>query len=239
MKSTTAPSRAYPVVVFPLCRWCPPQETSQSHPSHSNRDEFRACKSNYNMQRYCMKLITDTNISSSLLVKEARRAYLSSQFKGHQTHWTPLQPNHQEQWHIAFSTSNNIFWQTPYQWSHQDHILHYKSLGFDSLYILTWGLQSRLYSSITCCSKSDCLINQIKSSFLGYPITLSAYSCKACPLRLKATKCKLKNNTDNGGTLSRLTSQKPNSGPLSIKKEHGFLGITETCLSIILVITTN
>ena len=28
----TAPSRADPVVVFPLCRWCPPQETSQPHP---------------------------------------------------------------------------------------------------------------------------------------------------------------------------------------------------------------
>ena len=30
--SNTAPSRASPVVVFPLCRWCPPQETSQPHP---------------------------------------------------------------------------------------------------------------------------------------------------------------------------------------------------------------
>ena len=30
--SNTAPSRAYPVVVFPLGRWCPPQETSQPHP---------------------------------------------------------------------------------------------------------------------------------------------------------------------------------------------------------------
>ena len=28
----TAPSRADPVVVFPLSRWCPPQETSQPHP---------------------------------------------------------------------------------------------------------------------------------------------------------------------------------------------------------------
>ena len=27
--SNTAPSRADPVVVFPLSRWCPPQETSQ------------------------------------------------------------------------------------------------------------------------------------------------------------------------------------------------------------------
>ena len=34
LKSTTAPSRADPVVVFPLCRWCPPQETSQPHPPH-------------------------------------------------------------------------------------------------------------------------------------------------------------------------------------------------------------
>ena len=30
--SNTAPSRANPVVVFPLGRWCPPQETSQPHP---------------------------------------------------------------------------------------------------------------------------------------------------------------------------------------------------------------
>ena len=30
--SKTAPSRADPVVVFPLGRWCPPQETSQPHP---------------------------------------------------------------------------------------------------------------------------------------------------------------------------------------------------------------
>ena len=32
--SNTAPSRADPVVVFPLSRWCPPQETSQPHPPH-------------------------------------------------------------------------------------------------------------------------------------------------------------------------------------------------------------
>ena len=32
--SNTAPSRAEPVVVFPLGRWCPPQETSQPHPPH-------------------------------------------------------------------------------------------------------------------------------------------------------------------------------------------------------------
>ena len=30
--SNTAPSRADPVVVFPLGRWCPPLETSQPHP---------------------------------------------------------------------------------------------------------------------------------------------------------------------------------------------------------------
>ena len=30
--SNTAPSRADPVVVFPLGWWCPPQETSQPHP---------------------------------------------------------------------------------------------------------------------------------------------------------------------------------------------------------------
>ena len=30
--SITAPSRADPVVVFPLGRWCPPEETSQPHP---------------------------------------------------------------------------------------------------------------------------------------------------------------------------------------------------------------
>ena len=33
--SNTAPSRADPVVVFPLGRWCPPQETSQPHPPPS------------------------------------------------------------------------------------------------------------------------------------------------------------------------------------------------------------
>ena len=32
--SKTAPYRADPVVVFPLSRWCPPQETSQPHPPH-------------------------------------------------------------------------------------------------------------------------------------------------------------------------------------------------------------
>ena len=32
--SNTAPSRADPVVVFPLGRWCPPQETSQPHQPH-------------------------------------------------------------------------------------------------------------------------------------------------------------------------------------------------------------
>ena len=30
--SNTAPSRADPMVVFPLSRWCPPQETSQPYP---------------------------------------------------------------------------------------------------------------------------------------------------------------------------------------------------------------
>ena len=34
--SNTAPSRADPVVVFPLGRWCPPQETSQPHPPPKN-----------------------------------------------------------------------------------------------------------------------------------------------------------------------------------------------------------
>ena len=34
--SNTAPSRADPVVVFPISRWCPPQETSQPHPPHWN-----------------------------------------------------------------------------------------------------------------------------------------------------------------------------------------------------------
>ena len=35
--SNTAPSRADPVVVFPLGRWCPPQETSQPHPPPPHR----------------------------------------------------------------------------------------------------------------------------------------------------------------------------------------------------------
>ena len=35
--SNTAPSRADPVVVFPLGRWCPPQETSQPHPPQHYR----------------------------------------------------------------------------------------------------------------------------------------------------------------------------------------------------------
>ena len=34
--SNTAPSRADPMVVFPLSRWCPPQETSQPHPPPSS-----------------------------------------------------------------------------------------------------------------------------------------------------------------------------------------------------------
>ena len=40
VKSSTAPSRADPVVVFPLCRWCPAQETSQPHPHQSHWYRF-------------------------------------------------------------------------------------------------------------------------------------------------------------------------------------------------------
>ena len=46
--SNTAPSRADPVVVFPLGRWCPPQETSQPHPPpdvfHEIFEEQEACR---------------------------------------------------------------------------------------------------------------------------------------------------------------------------------------------------
>ena len=39
MKSSTAPSGADPVVDFPLCQWCPPQETSQpTHPGSFYRE---------------------------------------------------------------------------------------------------------------------------------------------------------------------------------------------------------
>ena len=38
--SNTAPSRADPVVVFPLSQWCPPQETSQPHPAQGNVKRF-------------------------------------------------------------------------------------------------------------------------------------------------------------------------------------------------------
>ena len=41
--SNTAPSRADPVVVFPLSQWCPPQETSQPHPPHPMLWEDAAC----------------------------------------------------------------------------------------------------------------------------------------------------------------------------------------------------
>ena len=39
--SNTTPSRADPVVVFPLGRWCPPQETSQPHPPHIVIEEWQ------------------------------------------------------------------------------------------------------------------------------------------------------------------------------------------------------
>ena len=39
--SNTAPSRADPVVVFPVGRWCPPQETSQPHPPPLPGQELR------------------------------------------------------------------------------------------------------------------------------------------------------------------------------------------------------
>ena len=38
--SNTAPSRADPVVVFPISRWCPPQETSQPHPPPQGTQEY-------------------------------------------------------------------------------------------------------------------------------------------------------------------------------------------------------
>ena len=38
--SNTAPSRADPVVVFPLSQWCPPQKNSQPHPPQGI-DEYR------------------------------------------------------------------------------------------------------------------------------------------------------------------------------------------------------
>ena len=38
--SNTAPSRADPVVVFPLSQWCPPQKTSQPHPAQGNVKRF-------------------------------------------------------------------------------------------------------------------------------------------------------------------------------------------------------
>ena len=35
-----APSKADAVLVFPLCRWCPPQETSQPHPPHVSLQNY-------------------------------------------------------------------------------------------------------------------------------------------------------------------------------------------------------
>ena len=40
MKWSTAPSRADPVVVSPLCRWCPPQETSQPPPPTTSPNSY-------------------------------------------------------------------------------------------------------------------------------------------------------------------------------------------------------
>ena len=45
--SNNAPSRADPVVVFPLGRWCPPQETSQPHPPPCIRKENIVCICSY------------------------------------------------------------------------------------------------------------------------------------------------------------------------------------------------
>ena len=42
--SNTAPSRADPVVVFPLGRWCPPQETSQPHPPQVTSTKSVSCR---------------------------------------------------------------------------------------------------------------------------------------------------------------------------------------------------
>ena len=47
--SNTAPSRADTVVVFPLGRWCPPQETSQPHPPQLSCWAFRIF---YDMTRH-------------------------------------------------------------------------------------------------------------------------------------------------------------------------------------------
>ena len=45
--SNTAPSRADPVVVFPLSQWCPPQETSQPHPPPYSQEGNKHIAGNY------------------------------------------------------------------------------------------------------------------------------------------------------------------------------------------------
>ena len=48
----TAPSRADPVVIFPLSRWCPPQETSQPHSSHHMQQNGTGSILDVNMEWY-------------------------------------------------------------------------------------------------------------------------------------------------------------------------------------------
>ena len=57
--SNTAPSRADPVVVFPIGRWCPPQETSQPHPP----PQMDGVKPIYPQQLHCaVGLVTWANL---------------------------------------------------------------------------------------------------------------------------------------------------------------------------------
>ena len=64
--SNTAPSKADPVVVFPLSQWCPPQETSEHHPPQHNFKSSFYIKNKFKLQHQQNSVFLCT--SSQLLV---------------------------------------------------------------------------------------------------------------------------------------------------------------------------
>ena len=70
--SNTAPSRAEPVVVFPLGRWCPPQETSQPHPPQWTDMQMDV---SHDFQLAADIRLTSHKIKSNLVVSKIRQIF--------------------------------------------------------------------------------------------------------------------------------------------------------------------
>ena len=64
--SNTAPSRANPVVVFPLGRWCPPQETSQPHPG-SLPDFWSTSSPSQDIRTFVLPMLNQSPFPSMLV----------------------------------------------------------------------------------------------------------------------------------------------------------------------------